>query len=68
MMLEVLTNFNEGATRYYKGERVSESNFAAGRVDVLQTYGWLSGGVPAAAATKTSLNIHDAVVSINSEV
>lgn len=71
-MLEVVMTFNEGATRYYKGEVVSEQNFPAERIAVFKGHGWVkeqgADAAPREAGGVTTLDIHDGQHGQNSKV
>lgn len=41
-MIDVRTTFNDGHTRYYQGERVSENNFDPDDLAKFAAYGWIS--------------------------
>lgn len=44
-MIEVKSEFLDGATRYYAGEVVSEQNFSTEALAAYRRAGWLAGGV-----------------------
>lgn len=71
-MYEVLTTFNDGPTRYYKGERVSASNFDPDDLDRFKDYGWVgqggSGAVPAQDGVELTLNIQDGRLGQDTEI
>ena len=39
-MIEVVTTFNDGAVRYYAGERVAAQNFQPENLKKFLEYGW----------------------------
>lgn len=71
-MLEVVMTFNEGATRYYKGEVVSEQNFPAERIAVFKAHGWVKekgdDAVPRATSDAVTLDIHDGRIGQTTKV
>ena len=62
-MIEVVTTFNDGATRYYAGERVSENNFQPENLKKFLEYGWAkeqgAASAPLAQGVEATLDIHN---------
>lgn len=62
-MIEVVTTFNDGATRYYAGERVSEQNFQPENLKKFLEYGWVNEEgaqvAPLAQGVEATLDIHN---------
>ena len=62
-MIEVVTTFNDGATRYYAGERVSENNFQPEYLKKFLEYGWAkqqgANAAPLAQGVEATLDIHN---------
>ena len=62
-MIEVVTTFNDGATRYYAGERVSENNFHPENLKKFLEYGWAkeqgADAAPLAQGVEATLDIHN---------
>lgn len=58
-MLEIITTFNDGHTRYYQGERVSESNFDPAELAKFVAYGWIAkeGAAPTVAVQNAELTL-----------
>ena len=71
-MIEVVTTFNDGATRYYAGERVSENNFQPEHLKKFLEYGWAkeqgADAAPLAQGVMATLDIHNARQGQNSKV
>ena len=71
-MIEVVTTFNDGATRYYAGERVSENNFQPEHLKKFLEYGWVkeqgADAAPLAQGVMATLDIHNARQGQNSKV
>lgn len=70
-MIEVVTTFNDGVTRYYEGELLSENNFQPEALKNFSTYGWLkeqgTAGSPLAQGVTATLNIKDGYLGHTSE-
>ena len=62
-MIEVVTTFNDGPTRYYAGERVSENNFQPEHLKKFLEYGWAkeqgAASAPLAQGVEATLDIHN---------
>lgn len=62
-MIEIVTTFNDGHTRYYAGECVSESNFQAENLKKFLEYGWAkeqgADAAPLARGVEATLDIHN---------
>lgn len=62
-MIEVVTTFNDGATRYYAGELASENNFQPENLKKFLEYGWAkeqgASSAPLAQGVEATLNIHN---------
>ena len=62
-MIEVVTTFNDGATRYYAGERVAENNFQPESLKKFLEYGWAkeqgADAAPLAQGVESTLDIHN---------
>lgn len=62
-MIEVVTTFNDGATRHYAGERVSEQNFQPENLKKFLEYGWVkeegARAAPLAQGVEATLDIHN---------
>ena len=62
-MIEVVTTFNDGATRYYAGERVSKNNFQPESLKKFHEYGWAkeqgADAAPLAQGVESTLDIHN---------
>ena len=62
-MIEVVTTFNDGATRYYAGERVAAQNFQPDNLKKFLEYGWAkeqgADAAPLAQSVEATLNIHN---------
>ncbi len=71
-MIEVVTTFNDGAVRYYAGERVSENNFQPEYLKKFLEYGWAkeqgAASAPLAQGVETALNIHNGSQGHNTKV
>ena len=71
-MIEVVTTFNDGATRYYAGERVSKNNFQPESLKKFLEYGWAkeqgADAAPLAQGVMATLDIHNARQGQNSKV
>ena len=71
-MIEVVTTFNDGAVRYYAGERVSENNFQPENLKKFLEYGWAkeqgAAGVPLPEGVGADLDIHNGRIGHNSKV
>ena len=62
-MIEVVTTFNDGHTRYFAGERVSANNFQPENLKKFLEYGWAkeqgADATPLAQGTNATLDIHN---------
>ena len=62
-MIEVVTTFNDGATRYYAGELVSANNFQPENLKKFLEYGWAkeqgAQSAPLAHGVEATLDIHN---------
>ena len=62
-MIEVVTTFNDGATRYYAGERVAAQNFQPENLKKFLEYGWVkeqgAAGASLAQGVEATLDIHN---------
>lgn len=62
-MIEVVTTFNDGATRYYEGELASENNFQPENLKKFLEYGWVkkqgAAGASLAQGVEATLDIHN---------
>lgn len=70
-MIEIVTTFNDGHTRYYAGERVSENNFQPENLKKFLEYGWAkeqgTAGSPLAQSVTATLDIKDGYLGHKSE-
>lgn len=71
-MIEIVTTFNDGHTRYYAGECVSENNFQTEDLKKFLEYGWAKEqGAEGAALQQgvgVTLGIHDGQIGHKTEV
>lgn len=71
-MIEIVTQFNDGHTRYYEGERVSEKNFQPENLEKFLGYGWAKRQGTAGAALQqgeaAALDIHNGQIGHKSKV
>ena len=71
-MIEIVTTFNDGHTRYFAGERVSANNFQPENLKKLLEYGWAKEqGAEGAALQQgvgVTLDIHDGQIGHKTEV
>lgn len=71
-MIEIVTTFNDGATRYYEGELVSENNFQPESLTNFLEYGWAkvygAAGLPLQQGVEATLDIHNGQIGHNSKV
>ena len=71
-MIEVVTTFNDGATRYYAGELVSANNFQPENLKKFLEYGWVKEecvqAAPLAHGVEATLDIHNGQHGQNSKV
>ena len=71
MLLEAVTTFNDGATRYYEGELLSANNFQPEDLKKFVEYGWLkeqgTAGSPLAQGVTATLDIKDGYLGHKSE-
>ena len=62
-MIEVVTTFNDGHTRYYAGELASENNFQPENLKKFIEYGWAkeqdAPAAPLAQGATATLDIHN---------
>ena len=62
-MIEVVTTFNDGHTRYYAGELVSANNFQPENLKKFIDYGWVkeqgAQGAALAQGVEATLDIHN---------
>lgn len=62
-MIEVMTTFNDGHTRYYAGELVSANNFQPENLKKFLEYGWVkeqgAQGAALAQGVEATLDIHN---------
>lgn len=62
-MIEVVTTFNDGHTRYYAGELVSANNFQPENLKKFLEYGWVkeqgAQGAALAQGVVATLDIHN---------
>ncbi|MDX9716269.1 MAG: hypothetical protein RBT67_02745 [Thauera sp.] len=62
-MIEVVTTFNDGHTRYYAGERVAAQNFQPENLKKFLEYGWVkeecAQAAPLAHGVGATLDIHN---------
>ena len=62
-MIEVVTTFNDGHTRYYAGELVSANNFQPENLKKFIDYGWVkehgAQGAALAHGVEATLDVHN---------
>lgn len=62
-MIEIVTTFNDGHTRYFAGERVSSNNFQPENLKKFLEYGWAkeqgADAAPLAQGVESTLDIHN---------
>lgn len=71
-MIEVVTTFNDGATRYYEGELASENNFQPEHLKKFLEYGWAkeqgADAAPLAQGVEATLDIHNGQIGHKAKV